>query len=164
MPTKKNSSKDKSFVERQKEKKKIKAQKKIELIDEEDWWDTVLQWALTNWLTVLIIFSLFGYWVYIKADDYLEDRRIAIEAMKEVDNLKERTEQQERDIEEYRSKLEQARVENALLRKEIEKLSPKEKQAYIEDQISKLKDKMQIVEEKGLGEKLKEGVFEVTSP
>lgn len=136
----------KSFVERQKDKKKIKAQKKIELIDQEDWLDVLVQWTLTNWVTVAVVLSLLCYWGSIKIDDYLEDRKIKIEAMKEIESLKERTELQLRDIEEFREKLEQARLENALLRKEIEKLSPAEKKSYISNQISSLKDKMKLGE------------------
>ena len=152
----------KSFVEKQKQKKKIKVQKQLELIEEDDWWDTLIHFITINPLTFVIVFSLVGYWGYIKAHDYLEDRKIAIEAMKEVDNLKERTREMGEKVDEFRDALENARIENAKLRQKIENLSPKEKEAVIEDQISKLKEKMDIVEKKGFKDKFNK-IYEVTT-
>jgi len=154
--------KKKSFVDKQKQKKKIKIQKKLELINEEDWWDTLVQFITINPLTFLILFALAGYWGYLRVDGYLENRRIAIEAMAEVDNLKERTEEMGQKVEEFRNALEVARIENAKLRQQIEKLSPKEKEAVIEDQISKLKEKMQLMESKDLKEKF-DKIYKVTA-
>ena len=153
--------KDKTFVDKIKEKKKINAQKKLEIIDGESRWDTFIGWVFTNWLTVSIVAAALIYWGYNRVEDYLEEREIRIEAESKLESVLQRTEEAEKRIEKFRKDLETARRENEKLRSKIEDLSPAEKKKVIVQQIDTLKKKMKISEEKSISEQIKSKIFKV---
>lgn len=144
------------FIEKEKKKKLVKTQQKLQRIEEETWWDTILHFLVTNWVTVVLILSVIAYKSYVNIADYIEDRRIKERAMAELEFVKDRSEKLKKDIEEFHNNLENLRKENASLRKKIEQLTPSEKTEIIKEQILKLSEKLKILEEKSVRKKIEE--------